>query len=124
MILLFRSLLIFLVTTGFASAQIAPRSEATLGIGDVVKISVYQNPDLSVEARVSETGQINFPLVGTVAVGGLTVSAADAPASCVQRSSALPPNDTPTANIGPVLVNLCRARHCASIQAISSKSPE
>ena len=74
---LFRSLLILLVTTGFAFAQIAPRSEATLGIGDVVRISVYQNPDLSVEARVSETGQINFPLIGTVAVGGLTVSAAE-----------------------------------------------
>jgi len=75
--LLFRSLLILMVTTGFAFAQVAPRAEATLGIGDVLKITVYQNPDLSVDARVSETGQINFPLIGTVAVGGLTVSAAE-----------------------------------------------
>ena len=74
---LFRSLLIFLVTIGFALAQVAPRSEPTLGVGDVVKISVYQNPDLSVEARVSETGQINFPLIGNISVGGLTVSAAE-----------------------------------------------
>jgi len=74
---IFRSLLIMMVTTGFAFAQIAPRTEATLGIGDVVKITVYQNPDLSTDARVSETGQINFPLIGTVAVGGLTVSAAE-----------------------------------------------
>ena len=46
-----------------------------LGVGDVVKITVYQNPDLSVEARVSETGQINFPLIGNVTIGGLSVSA-------------------------------------------------
>ena len=75
--LLLRSLLIFLVTTGLAFGQVAPRTEATLGIGDVVKITVYQNPDLSVDARVSETGQINFPLIGAVSVGGLTVSAAE-----------------------------------------------
>ena len=49
-----------------------------LGVGDVVKITVYQNPDLSVEARVSETGQINFPLIGAVTIGGLSVSQAQA----------------------------------------------
>ena len=74
---LLRSFVLVLFTTGIAFAQVAPRSEPTLGIGDIVKISVYQNPDLSVEARVSELGQINFPLIGTVAVGGLTVSAAE-----------------------------------------------
>ena len=74
---LFRSLLILLVTIGVAFGQIAPRSEATLGVGDVVKITVFQNPDLSVEARISENGQINFPLVGNISVGGLTVSGAE-----------------------------------------------
>jgi polysaccharide export outer membrane protein len=74
---LLRSFVLVLFTTGIVFAQVAPRSEPTLGIGDIVKISVYQNPDLSVEARVSELGQINFPLIGTVAVGGLTVSAAE-----------------------------------------------
>jgi polysaccharide export outer membrane protein len=72
-----RCLLLVLVTNGIAFGQIPPRSEPTLGIGDVVKISVYQNPDLAVEARVSELGQINFPLIGSVSVGGLTVSAAE-----------------------------------------------
>ena len=72
-----RCLLFSLVTTGAAVGQIAQRPEATLGIGDVVKISVYQNTDLSVEARVSELGQINFPLIGVVSVGGLTVSVAE-----------------------------------------------
>jgi polysaccharide export outer membrane protein len=74
---LLRCALLVLATTGIAFGQIAPRPEQTLGVGDVVKISVYQNPDLSTEARVSEVGQINFPLIGSVPVGGLTVSAAE-----------------------------------------------
>jgi len=74
---LFRGCLLMLVATGMAFGQIAPRSEQTLGVGDVVKISVYQNPDLATEARVSELGQINFPLIGVVSVGGLTVSVAE-----------------------------------------------
>ncbi len=74
---LLRCVLLVLATAGIAFGQIAPRSEQTLGIGDIVKISVYQNPDLSTEARVSELGQINFPLIGVVPVGGLTVSASE-----------------------------------------------
>ncbi len=74
---LFRSLLIFLLSVGLVFAQVAPRGEPTLGVGDVVKITVFQNPDLSIEARISENGQINFPLIGNVSVGGMTVSAAE-----------------------------------------------
>ena len=55
-----------------------PRAEPVLGVGDVVRITVYQNPDLTVEARVSELGQINFPLIGAVTIGGLSVSQAQA----------------------------------------------
>jgi polysaccharide biosynthesis/export protein len=62
-----------------ASAASAPaRPEAILGVGDVLKITVYQNADLTVDGvRISEVGQINFPLIGSVALGGLTVSAAE-----------------------------------------------
>ena len=74
---LLRSLLVLLLSFGLAFAQIAPRGEPTLGVGDVVKITVFQNPDLSIEARIAETGQINFPLVGNISVGGMTVSAAE-----------------------------------------------
>ena len=56
----------------------AAKPESVLGVGDVVKITVYQNPDLTVDgARVSENNQINFPLIGNVAIGGLTVTAAE-----------------------------------------------
>jgi polysaccharide biosynthesis/export protein len=74
-------LLLFSATTVLAQPASAPgpsgRTEPVLGVGDTVKISVYQNPDLSTEARVSELGQINFPLIGAVTVGGLAVSAAE-----------------------------------------------
>jgi polysaccharide export outer membrane protein len=51
--------------------------EYRLGPGDGVKISVFQNPDLSLETRVSETGVISYPLVGSVQIGGLSVAAAE-----------------------------------------------
>ena len=44
----------------------------TLGPGDTVRITVFQNPDLTTEARLSERGTIVFPLVGEVALGGRT----------------------------------------------------
>jgi len=69
---------LFFLTSAIAFAQVPPRAEPVLGVGDVVKITVYQNPDLSVEARVSELGQINFPLIGVVTIGGLSVSQAQA----------------------------------------------
>ncbi|HWI10605.1 MAG TPA: polysaccharide export protein EpsE [Burkholderiaceae bacterium] len=83
---LFRSVLLALtLCCGVAFAQTSPsatapaaKAEALLGAGDVVKITVYQNPDLTVDgARISETNQINFPLVGNVVIGGLTASAAE-----------------------------------------------
>lgn len=48
----------------------------TLGPGDTVRITVFQNPDLTTEARLSERGTIVFPLVGEVALGGQTPTAA------------------------------------------------
>jgi polysaccharide biosynthesis/export protein len=48
-----------------------------LGPGDSIKVQVYQNPDLSVEVRVSESGAVNYPLVGAVKLGGLSISEAE-----------------------------------------------
>ena len=76
-----QSVLVALTLCSSAFAQTSPsaaKPEAVLGVGDIVKITVYQNPDLTVEAaRISEVGQINFPLIGNVGVGGLTVAAAE-----------------------------------------------
>jgi len=48
-----------------------------LGPGDLLKISVYGSPDLTLETRVSDAGSISYPLVGQVAVGGLSVVQAE-----------------------------------------------
>lgn len=53
------------------------RPEYQLGPGDSIRISVYQNPDLTLETRVTENGTITFPLIGSVKIGGMTVSAAE-----------------------------------------------
>ena len=63
-----------MLTFGAAGAAAA---EVPLGAGDVVKVSVYGSPDLTLETRVSEAGTITFPLIGQVNVGGLSVAAAE-----------------------------------------------
>ena len=68
-----------LITLGFAgAAQAADEREYVLGPGDIVRVTVFQNPDLTTEARVSEKGMLSFPLLGTVSVGGKSTSAAEA----------------------------------------------
>ncbi|MCW0202616.1 MAG: polysaccharide export protein EpsE [Rhodanobacter thiooxydans] len=51
--------------------------EYALGSGDVVRVTVFQNPDLTVETRVTENGSITYPLIGAVNVGGLTLPATE-----------------------------------------------
>lgn len=43
-----------------------------LGAGDSIRVTVFQNADLTTETRLSQTGTITFPLIGEVALGGLT----------------------------------------------------
>ena len=68
------------LTAPSASAQAAPAGvapEYRLGQGDVVRITVYQNPDLTLETRVTEAGVISYPLLGNIRIGGLSVTAAE-----------------------------------------------
>jgi polysaccharide export outer membrane protein len=55
----------------------ANAADATLGAGDVVRISVYGNPDLNVETRIAQSGILTFPLIGQVQVGGLEIALAE-----------------------------------------------
>ncbi|MBB5019584.1 polysaccharide export outer membrane protein [Chitinivorax tropicus] len=54
----------------------AAAGDYQLGAGDVVRIAVYGQNDLTTEARVSEAGGVIFPLVGDVAVMGLSAKEA------------------------------------------------
>lgn len=61
-----------------AAAQSQPnKNDYVLGSGDVIKVTVFQSPDLSIEARVSESGMVTFPLLGPVRLGGLTIGQAE-----------------------------------------------
>lgn len=62
-----------------AAAQDKPpmQPDYPLGGGDDIRILVFQNPDLTTEARVSENGKISFPLIGEVQIGGLSVGEAE-----------------------------------------------
>jgi polysaccharide biosynthesis/export protein len=63
-------------TAGPAPAPVSA-AEYRLGAGDAVRISVYQSPDLTLEARISEAGVVSYPLLGNVKIGGMSVGAAE-----------------------------------------------
>lgn len=76
--------IVFTSFSPLSQAQAAPASgtatvtnEYKLGAGDVIRISVYQNPDLTLETRVTEAGLVTYPLLGTIRLGGLGVTAAE-----------------------------------------------
>jgi polysaccharide biosynthesis/export protein len=58
-----------------ALAQAAP--DYPLGAGDAIRVQVFQNPDLTIETRVSENGSISYPLIGAVDLGGLSIAVAE-----------------------------------------------
>ena len=46
----------------------------TLSPGDEVAITVFGEPDLSMSIKLNENGELNFPLLGTLTAGGMSVS--------------------------------------------------
>jgi len=70
-------LLIFALAWGLGANAQTNQPEYEIGRGDNIRIVVFQNPDLTVDTRVTENGTISYPLVGTVKVGGLTIPAAE-----------------------------------------------
>jgi polysaccharide biosynthesis/export protein len=69
--------LLLLASVSTPSRAQAQQQQYLIGSGDILRISVFKNPDLSLDIRVSEAGTISYPLVGSVPVGGLTPSAAE-----------------------------------------------
>ncbi len=60
-------------STDTASNQIEYRIQPL----DTIQITVFQEPDLTQKVKVSQQGTINYPLLGTVQIAGLTVSEAE-----------------------------------------------
>ncbi len=61
--------MLFLQMAGSSFAQ-----DYIVGEGDVLKIDVYENNDLTTIVRVSDEGSIVVPLLGKITVKGLTVT--------------------------------------------------
>jgi polysaccharide export outer membrane protein len=70
-----------------AQAQQAPQAqragaatlptEYRLGSGDAIRISVFQAPEFTLETRITEAGIVTYPLLGSVRLGGQTLTAAE-----------------------------------------------
>jgi len=50
----------------------------TLVLADRLRIAVYQEDDLTTLARIDARGRVNLPLLGEVAIGGMTIVEAQA----------------------------------------------
>lgn len=70
---LFAAALALTATVAAARAQ-APVPAYTIGAGDRLRVSVWQEPTLDREVEVGIDGMIVLPLVGTIRAGGYTAS--------------------------------------------------
>ena len=55
-----------------ALAGLAQAQTDKLGPGDAIRVTVHQQPDLTTDARISERGTIDMPLVGEVKLTGMS----------------------------------------------------
>ncbi len=75
-------------------------TEYRIGIGDVMNINVWKNPDLGVTVPVRPDGKISAPLVGDIVVAGLTPE--EVAAEITQRLSRF----VRTPNVAVIMTNL------------------
>ena len=63
----------------FAVEAIPPRlpGEYVINPGDLIEVSVYEEPDLSKTVKVSPQGDISDPLLGRIKLAGLSISQAE-----------------------------------------------
>ena len=72
------SLSLALALAAASSAQVVIRSEEdppnayAIGVGDVIEISVWKSPELSVSVPVRPDGRVSVPLLGDIQAAGMT----------------------------------------------------
>lgn len=106
-------ILLFAAMTAMA-AHAAPPKGYVMGSGDSVKITVYQNPDMVTETRISEVGSVTFPLVGPVEIGGLTPAQAEIRIAALLKSGGFVPRAQVT-----VLVTQFRSRQVSVLGQVN-----
>ena len=57
---------------------LAANDDYVLATGDVVKVKVYQEEDLSLSTTIDSSGTIEFPLLGEINLAGMTLDEAEA----------------------------------------------
>ena len=62
---------------GANPGALASSAEYRVGAGDVLRVVVFQNPDLTMETRVTDAGLVSYPLLGSLRLGGLTITAVE-----------------------------------------------
>ena len=71
-----RTLMVFCAMLFMASMSLAQEGQEVssyrLNTGDHVQVTVFEEPDLSVDAILDDTGAISYPLLGELKVRGLT----------------------------------------------------
>lgn len=81
----FAFIVFFVLAPGLALAQppaataggASEAQEYRIAPGDIIRVTVFKSPDLTLETRVEDNGTISYPLIGIVAVGGSSISAAE-----------------------------------------------
>jgi len=70
---------LFALAAAFAGSSPAQDKpvESRLGVGDSIRITVFQNPNMTLETRVAEDGTIAYPLIGRIQIGGMTLASAE-----------------------------------------------
>ena len=66
-------LVLFSSTAHAASSPSIALSSYTLNAGDLISVRVFEEDDLSIEARLTDAGTISYPFLGEVTVRDLTV---------------------------------------------------
>ena len=61
-----------------AENDVADPKQYLLGTGDMIRIQVYDETDLYLETRVSDTGTISYPFLGELAVKGISLAKLEA----------------------------------------------
>jgi len=72
------SLVLLMICSVLSGAGFAADADYRLGPGDLLRVNVFGSPELSGEVRVSETGNITYPLIGQVQVSGKSPSQVEA----------------------------------------------
>ena len=85
-------------------------TEYRIGIGDVMSINVWKNPDLGVTVPVRPDGKISAPLVGDIVVAGLTPE--EVAAEITRRLSRF----VRTPNVAVIMTNLASTAYISRVR--------